>query len=333
MRLRHVVQRVTEGAVVADATTRDTPALTRRLESRVAAFDVSDSGRLRVSGDDAIDLLNRLSTNDLEQLEVGRGMGTALTTNKGRIIDLLRVLRRDGDLLVLTSPGTQRRVAEWIDFYTFAEDVEVEDLTGDTTHWLVAGADAAEAVDRARLDADGLPEYLDHRAVGDVTIVRGQLGNVAAYEVISPIDAKPPDADALRDYSLESGDLELLRVEQGVPAYPNELNEAHNPLEANLKPHISFNKGCYIGQEVVARLNTYDRVQRWLCQLVVDDGATLEVGAAVMVDDANVGDVTTSAPGLALAYLRKRVYEDGARVTVDGTGATVKDIRPPGYND
>ncbi len=321
MRLRHVVQRVAESAVVADATTRDTPALTRRLESRAAAFDVSDSGRLRVSGDDAIDLLNRLSTNDLEQLEVGRGMGTALTTNKGRIIDLLRVLRRDRDLLVLTSPGTQRRVAEWIDFYTFAEDVEVEDVTGDTAHWLIVGADAA---DRARLDADGLREYLDHRAVGDVTIVRAQLGNVAAYEVISPIDANPPDADAL-----QPGDLELLRIEQGVPAYPNELNEAHNPLEANLKPHISFNKGCYIGQEVVARLNTYDRVQRWLCQLVVDDGATLEVGAAVMVDDANVGDVTTSAPGLALAYLRKRVYEDGARVTVDGTGATVKDIRPP----
>lgn len=328
MRLRHVVQRVTESAVVADATTHDTPALTRRLESRVAAFDVSDSGRLRVSGDDAIDLLNRLSTNDLERLEVGRGMGTTLTTNKGRIIDLLRVLRRDGDLLVLTSPGTQLKVAEWIDFYTFAEDVEVEDLTGDTAHWLIVGADAAETVDRARLDADGLREYLDHRAVGDVTIVRAQLGNVAAYEVISPIDAKPPDADAL-----QPGDLELLRIEQGVPAYPNELNEAHNPLEANLKPHISFNKGCYIGQEVVARLNTYDRVQRWLCQLVVDDGATLEVGAAVMVDDANVGEVTTSAPGLALAYLRKRVYEDGARVAVDGVGATVRDIRPPEDDD
>lgn len=314
--------------MVEDPATHDTPTLTRRLESRVAAFDVSDSGRLRVSGDDAIDLLNRLSTNDLERLEVGRGMGTTLTTNKGRIIDLLRVLRRDGDLLVLTSPGTQRRVAEWIDFYTFAEDVEVEDLTGDTAHWIIVGADAAKAVDRARLDADGLDEYLDHRAKGEVTIVRAQLGNVAAYEVISPIDAKPPDADAL-----QPRDLELLRIEQGVPAYPNELNEAHNPLEANLKPHISFNKGCYIGQEVVARLDTYDRVQRWLCQLVVDDGATLEVGAAVVVDDANVGDVTTSAPGLALAYLRKRVYEDGARVTVDGIGATVKDIRPPENDD
>ena len=319
--------------MVADTIPRPALALTRRLESRAASFDVSDSGRLRVTGEDAIDLLNRLSTNDLEQLEVGRGMGTALTTNKGRVIDLLRILRRDDHLLMLTSPGTQQKVAEWIDFYTFAEDVEVEDLTSKTAQWLIVGANAAETVTRMGLNADNLDGYLDHRADGEAAIVRAQLGDVAAYEVISPIGSKPPNADALRDNLLESGDLELLRIEQGVPAYPNELNEAHNPLEANLKPHISFNKGCYIGQEVVARLNTYDRVQRWLCQLSVDDGATLEVGATVTADGANVGEVTTSAPGLALAYLRKRAYEDGARVEVDGVGATVRDIRPPEYGD
>ena len=299
--------------------------LTRRLESRVAAFDVSDSGRLRVSGDDAIDLLNRLSTNDLDLLEVGRGMGTVLTTNKGRVIDLLRILRREDDLLVLTSPGTQRRVMEWIDFYTFAEDVEVEDMTGETSHWLVVGADAAA---RAGFDPDGLDEYLDHHAGGDSTIIRADMGGVAAYEVVAPAGAEAPVAD-----TMERGDLEILRVEQGAPAYPNEMNEARNPLESNLKPYISFNKGCYIGQEVVARLNTYDKVQRWLCQLVVDDEATLEAGASVTVDGANVGEITTSAPGLALAYVRKRAYEDGARVEVEGVGATVRDIRPPEYGE
>ena len=115
------------------------------------------------------------------------------------------------------------------------------------------------------------------------------------------------------------------------------MNEDRNPLESLLKPHISFNKGCYIGQEVVARLNTYDRVQRFLCQLLVDDGSTVEAGAAVVVDGSEVGEVTTSSPGLALAYLRKRFYEDGLRVEVRGgdgvANATVRDIRPPEYND
>ena len=318
--------------MVADTNAQPAPAITRRLESRAASFDVSDSGRLRVTGDDAIDLLNRLSTNDLELLEVGRGMGTVLTTNKGRIIDLLRVLRRDDDLLVLTSPGTQDRVAEWIDFYTFAEDVEVEDLTADTSHWLIVGADAAKAAARAGLDADGLDEYLDHRADGNATILRGKLGGVEAYEVVTPAGANAPDADAL-----ELGDLELLRIEQGVPAYPNEMNEGHNPLESNLKPHISFNKGCYIGQEVVARLNTYDRVQRFLCRLDLGDGVAAEPGSPIIVDGSEVGEVTSSAPSMALAFLRKRFYQDGATVSVESNGETlsaiVRDVRPPEYND
>ena len=111
------------------------------------------------------------------------------------------------------------------------------------------------------------------------------------------------------------------------------MNDSHNPLEANLKPHISFNKGCYIGQEVVARLNTYDRVQRFLCQLAVDDAVKPEPGSALTVDGDNAGEVTSSIPGLALAYLRKRFYEDGASVQVEHAGglveATVSDLRPP----
>lgn len=87
----------------------------------------------------------------------------------------------------------------------------------------------------------------------------------------------------------------------------------------------------------MARLNTYDRVQRFLCQLVLDDQHSVDEGAAVLVDGDQVGEVTTSAPGLALAYLRKRYYEDGLRVEVSGNGgvagATVRDIRPPEYND
>ena len=305
------------------------------VQDRAAAFDISDFGRLRITGDDAIDLLNRLSTNDLELITAGGGAGTVLTTNKGRTIDLLRVLRRDDHLLVITSPGTQQRVAEWIDFYTFAEDVSLEDVTGSTSHWLVVGAGAAECVDAAGFESGGLEGYLDHRVVDDgSTIIRGSLGSLTAYELIVPRETGPPDLGV--EVRVQA-DLARLRVEQGVPAHPNEMNEDRNPLESNLKPHISFNKGCYIGQEVVARLDTYDRVQRYLCQLVVDDGSTVDAGSAILVDGKEVGEVTSAAPGLALAFLRKRFYEDGGTVIVRTgdrlTAATVRDIRPPEYND
>ena len=308
--------------------------LSSALMGKGAAFDVSHFGALEVSGEDALDLLNRLSTNDLEKLEPGRGMGTTLTTNKGRVIDLLRVLRLDDSLLVLTSPQTQQRVAEWIDFYTFVEDVSVEDVSERTGQTLVVGSGAAEALAEAGFPAESLTEYLDHVATADgARAARVDFGRLPAYLIVAPRDAMPEiGLDALGE-----DDLERLRVEQAVPAYPAELNEDRNPLEANLKPYISFNKGCYIGQEVVARLNTYDRVQRFLCRLDVADGAEASPGDALMVDGSEVGEVTTAAPGIALGYLRKRHYEDGAEVDIaSGDGmvrAVVRDVRPPEDGD
>ena len=310
-------------------------ALSAKLRSGAVAFDMSDSGRLKVTGEDAIDLLDRLSTNDFRLLEPGRGFGTVLTTNKGRIIDLLRILQREDDLLMITSPGTAERTIEWIEFYTFAEDIEVEDISAQTSQWLVVGESAGDAIAEAGFDTNGLSEPLSHTTIDDhSTIVRTMFGEFPAYELIVPAREGTPTPGLEQ---LGKSEFAQLRVEQGVPAYPHEMNEDRNPLESLLKPHISFNKGCYIGQEVVARLNTYDRVQRFLCQLVVDDDKTVDAGASVLVDGNQVGEITTSAPGLALAYLRKRFYEDGLRVEVSSngvaTGATVRDIRPPEYND
>ena len=311
--------------------------VTRRLSAGAAVFDVSHFGRLRISGADAIDLLNRLTTNDLEKLRPGMGMGAALTTNKGRIIDLLRVLRRGEDLLALTSPDVQDRVSEWIDFYTFSEDVAVADVTPDTKQYLIVGSNASDELARSGYCVDALGEAdLSHATEsegdGEYTLARTSFGELPAFELVVSGSRAPAQIAA---ETLGQTELARLRIEQGTPAYPDELNERRNPLEANLKPYVSFNKGCYIGQEVVARLDTYDRVQRFLCQLSVRGDTEVEPGSAVIVDGNEVGEVTSSAPGLALAYLRKRFYEDGAAVEVASGGglvsAKVRDIRPPAY--
>ena len=251
--------------------------LTSRLRTETALFDMSHFGRLVVSGSDAIDLLNRLSTNDLERLEPGHGMSSVLTTNKGRIIDLLHVLRNEDDgLLVLTSPGTQQKVAEWIDFYTFIEDVGVEDITETTSERLYIGGQAAELLTESGYLPSPLEANLAYARPGDeVTVIRSDIGELPAYRVIALSDHTLPDFGLK---TLDDDDFKTLRIEQAVAAYPAEMNEDRNPLEANLKPYISFNKGCYIGQEVVARLNTYDRVQRFMCRLELDDGLAVAPG-------------------------------------------------------
>lgn len=304
------------------------------LASGAAVFDASEYGRFRVSGEDALDLLDRLSTNDLANLPIGAGAATALTTNKGRLIDLLRILRRADGMLMITSPETKERVTDWIEFYTFAEDITVADASADTSHWLIAGGGSQAALSAAGFDAGGLDIFLAHAERGGATVFRSGFGDLPAYEIILPADAADPFPDA---ETLTRADMNRLRVEAGVPAHPAEINESRNPLEANLKPYISFNKGCYIGQEVVARLNTYDRVQRFLCRLDLGEGVAAEPRAAVTdAEGAEIGEITSAAPGFALAYIRKRHCEDGARVSVSANGggtieAVLRDIRPPAY--
>ena len=320
-------------------TTAAPQSLTSRLMNETATFDMTHFGRLIVSGSDAIDLLNRLSTNDLEQLQPGQGMSSVLTTNKGRIIDLLHVLHNGNGLLVLTSPGTQQKVAEWIEFYTFIEDVSIEDITETTSECLFIGGQAAELLAESGYLHSPLDANLSHAQTGDcdslATIIRADLGELPAYRLIGRSESPLPDFGLK---TLDDAEFQTVRVEQAIAAYPAEMNEDRNPLEANLKPHISFNKGCYIGQEVVARLNTYDRVQRFMCRLELDDGLVVAPGSSITVDGNAVGEVTSSAPGIALAFLRKRHYEDGAKVKIESEAgetalAVVRDIRPPEYND
>ena len=314
------------------------PTLSSRLLTETATFDMSHFGRLIVSGSDAIDLLNRLSTNDLEKLEPGHGMSSVLTTNKGRIIDLLHVLRNGDSLLILTSPGTQQKVGEWIDFYTFIEDVSIEDITETTSERLFIGGQAAELLAESGYLHSPLDANLSHAQTGDgdspATTIRADIGELTAYRIIAPSESPLPDFGLS---ALDEDEFRSLRIEQAIASYPAEMNEDRNPLEANLKPHISFNKGCYIGQEVVARLNTYDRVQRFMCRLEFDDGIAAEPGSQIIVDGNAVGEVTSSVPSMALAFLRKRFYQDGATVEVESNGATlsaiVRDVRPPENDD
>ena len=230
----------------------------------VGLVDRSHVGLLRLIGEDGLDLLNRLSTNELEGLALDQGRPTVLTSNKGRILDHLLVLRRSDHLLVVTSPENRQKVAEWIDFYTFTEDVTVQDVTEDTAMLAVMGPGASGLLDS--LGVSDIGAHDRHRSVSasiegvEATVVRTDFAGPPAFELIVPA----PDGtrlwqellskgapEGLRPVGLEA--LEIVRVESGVPLYGRELSEEVNPLEANLKGSISFNKGCDVGQEVVAR--------------------------------------------------------------------------------
>ena len=308
---------------------------------RAAAIaDVSDRGLLRMVGADALDLLHRLSTQDLHALQPGQGAATVLTTSKGRILDVLVVQRRSDSLMLHVSPGNQARVLDWLDTYTILEDSEAGDATGEHGQLLVFGPAAGEVVGAAASDPaiGGLDLYhhRDTRLGGtEVTITKVEAPAGGGFHAATPLGELASARRALIDggaVPIDDATFELLRVEAGLPAFGSELDEQWNPHEAGLERHVSYTKGCYIGQEVIARLDAYDKVQRRLRGLRPLGNEPLSLGSKLLADGKEAGRVTSAVVSpdfgpIALAYVRRAFAEPGARlVTAEGAEVEVAEL-------
>ena len=263
------------------------------LSERAGFADRSDRGRLRAAGADTLDLLNRLTTNNLETLPDGAARSTVLTNGDARVIDHLRVAAAGGAFWLLASPGRAAAVAEWIDLYTFGEEIAVDDRSGATAQLTVAGPLAADALSRA-----GLPAPAPDCAAegGGALVVASPFGAGPAYDVILPARDAASAREALLDAgAVEAGaeTFEAHRIAQGVPAWGAEFGMFNNPLEARLLGSISDDKGCYTGQEVIARLQTYRKVQRLLMAFTTAGAAS--PGGVLEAEDGSTAGVVTSA--------------------------------------
>ena len=305
----------------------------RAAKQIAAIYDRSYVGRIRATGADVLDLLNRLSTNKVDALQPGRGERTILTTNKGRIVDQLTTLRAQDHVLLLTSEGAVGPVTKWLDTYTIMEDAAFADVSGQTAQFTVAGPKAQQLIGAAFGQEANALEPIGCATIegigGDVFVARTESLNAPTYEVIVPLDMAKAVWERLVSTgqpmgALPAGEesLEVVRIEAGVPRYGHEITEAHNPLEAGLSDEISWDKGCYIGQEVVARLRTYHKVQRYLVRLSLDAQEPPPQGAKLLVEGKDAGFVTSAAkvpgqPGVkALGYLRTAFVKQGTAVQV-----------------
>ena len=258
----------------------------------------------------------------------GSGAHTVLTSNKGRIVDVIFVLRQPDHLLLLTGGGSETRVAEWIDFYTIIEDAEVEDITAATSAVSLMGPGAPRLL--ASLAGPDASPVGDEGAAGvaidgvPATAIRRDVGAIPAFDLIAP----GSDGQALRKALVDAGArpverdvVDLVRIEQGVPAFGAELSESYNPLEAGLQHLVSYTKGCYIGQEVIARLTTYDKVQKRLVRLSWPSDPGVSAGAKLMLDGKQAGVVTSAirnprtGNGAGLGYVRKALANPGTQLT------------------
>ena len=297
-----------------------------------AVHDMSHTGRLRATGADVLDLINRLSTNKVDDLKPGQGVPTILTTDAGRIVDLIHVVNTQNHVLLLTSPGTQQPIIDWLDKYTIMDDIEVEDITDTTAMLVLLGPGAEEALVKAMRQEPTFIRQLSAYGSADVEIggvtaqaIRRSLGEIPGFSLVLATE----DAPAAWQRLLDSGALPIgadaydaVRVAQGVPAYGHEMGETFNPLEAGLIGSIDFAKGCYIGQEVIARLDTYQKVQKHLVTLKFGPDARVSQGDSLVRDGKKVGMVTSLSPVqgdilVGLGYVRKANASTGSRMDLE----------------
>lgn len=299
-----------------------------------ALLDRTTHARLEHAGADALDLLHRLTTNDLLDLPEGQARRTIITTADARVVDVLTVVRRPSQpLLLLGSQDIADRVLAWLDQYTFGEDSTPRDITAETAQLTLAGPGAlttlatAAEVERFELAAG---EYARLAVAGrPVEIVRTDALGGETIELVFPLAVTEEIWRALtRAGATPVGVLgyNALRVARGIPEHGGELDERVNPHEANLLPFVSFTKGCYIGQEVVARLDTYDKVQRRLVGVRSETNAALRPGMPLLAAGRPVGDIRTAAEAgpiaghAALAYVRRGFWDSGTALQQEGGG-------------
>jgi folate-binding protein YgfZ len=277
--------------------------------------DMSHFGRFRVAGTDGGQLLHHLTTNDIKGLRPGLGCDAALVSSKARLLDLLTVFRQSAGYLVITSPNRRAMFKPHAQqFILFRQDVRVEDITETTALFGVFGPQAQRVLEAAGIILDASLDAVQ-------TVDRdGALVFVARTKRL-PLDGFllwSEQKEKLTHLVQESGaplcdneTYNVLRIEAGIPVAGLEVTEDINPWEANLNAEISLHKGCYNGQEVVARLNTYKKVKQRLRGLRLEKSLPLPMGerASLLAGERGAGFISSSTVSprfgpIALAYVR-----------------------------
>ncbi len=316
---------------------RDPAAEHGLLRSTAGLLDLSFRGRLCLVGADRVRFLHGQVTNDVKRLRAGAGCYAALTTAKGKMQSDLNIFCLQDELLLDFEPGLTALVSERLDKYIVADDVQVVDVAPHYGLLSVQGPQAVPAVQALGWGAD-LPSQLlgsikiSDAALGEVYVANHPRCGGAGFDLFIPIAAMDVAAKRLQ-MAVESvgGALcgweafELARVEAGIPRFGVDMDDTNLASECGIEARaISYQKGCYIGQEVLNRIHSIGHVNRELRGLVLSGaGKTLPArGDRLFQADREVGHVTSAVLSpvlnqrIALGYVRREANAIGTKLTV-----------------
>ena len=298
----------------------------RALREGAGLLDISQRARIRATGEDRQRLLHALATNVIEGLGPGQGAETFFLNAQGRIQTHCRVYIADESVLLETSARRRQTLLDYLDGYIIMDDVALEDVTDSTTAFALEGPLAEQTLTAALGLAPGAAPH-SHLSVGDASVHRSTLSGSPGFWIAGPGD--------VREKLLEAGaaacthdDLEVVRVENRVPAFDFDYFDTNIPHETDQLQIVSFTKGCYTGQEIVERVRSQGRVNRLLRPIEID-AETAPEDPAVTVNGKEVGKATSlvvsprAGAVAGFAILRREAAETGSAIAVGGAPGRV----------
>jgi folate-binding protein YgfZ len=293
-------------------------------------MDRSHEGRFETTGIDRLEIIQRISTNDVGHMAVGEGRPTILTSATGRIIDRLIAYNRGESALITTEPGRGQAVRDFLQRQIFFnDDMRIRDLGTNTKQFALHGPQAEAIVQSFASEAGKQPylECVDAIIDGAAVIFLKRKPLVGTqWVVIAPnehaVDVWQAILAAGQQYGLQpTGSLtfNVLRIEAGRPGVGRELSTDFIPLEAGLWDEVSFTKGCYTGQEIIARMESRNRLAKTMVTLKL--GEMVESPAILRADSKEIGTLTSSVltphgDTIGIGFVKVPVAEPGKELSV-----------------
>lgn len=303
------------------------------IRNSVGFLDLSDRGKVQAAGPDHISFLHSMFSNDVEQLSEWKGRYGTFLTARGKIVSDFFYYKLPGSIIVDIRRDLIEKTLKTLEKFIVMDELELEDISSQKDHFSLQGPGAGDllrelfeepvpsaecAVVETKWDSQSLwlIRKSDLSELGFEIVVPRQVAHSLSARIL-----EKGSQVGLREIGPEARNI--LRLEAGIPWYGVDMDESRYPLEARLDTAISLTKGCYIGQEVVAKATHVGGVPNLLMRLKLKGQSVPQSKARVYVDENPVGSVTSAvfSPRLdcpiALAYLKKSFARTGAHCLVE----------------
>ena len=312
----------------------------------VSVVDISGRGKLVLSGKDHARFLQGMLTNDVEKRPPGTGAYAAILTPKGKMISDMRTLKNESSVYVDTEPGSAGVLRDLLAKFRLSYKAEIIDATQDFCVLHLCGPESGDFVgERLGVGTGEMKEYDHVEAAGAVVAKLNRTGETG-FDVIFENSEAERVWDILASEPKTAGlagsdALEVLRIEAGIPVYGKDMDSSTIPIEAGIWNALDFEKGCYVGQEVVARIRWRGRVNWHLVCFAAENDPRPLPGDALVSGEKKIGRITSSAyseflgKNVAIGYIRREFREFDGEIAVsegkDGGGpkAPVRILKKP----